>query len=117
MKPWFVRFVIETKNYQGWIFGTIKQPQWTQQIYRHKRKFQNPLHQNLLTSIKPPTAPPPSASIWRNCGQGGSERGAKASWLTLALLLVLGVVRSHERITVEVNEVVRSIRDPDFRFP
>jgi hypothetical protein len=41
-------FVIETKNYRGWIFGSEKQPQWTQQIYRRKHKFQNPLHQNKL---------------------------------------------------------------------
>ncbi len=39
-------FVIETKNYRGWIFGSEKQPQWTQQIYRQKNRFQNPLHQN-----------------------------------------------------------------------
>jgi|694.fasta_scaffold06070_13 restriction system protein len=41
-------FVIETKNYRGWIFGSEKQPRWTQQIYRRKHKFQNPLHQNKL---------------------------------------------------------------------
>ena len=41
-------FVIETKNYKGWIFGTEKQRQWTQQIYRAKNRFQNPLHQNHL---------------------------------------------------------------------
>lgn len=41
-------FVIETKNYKGWIFGGEKQAQWTQQIYRKKNRFQNPLHQNLL---------------------------------------------------------------------
>lgn len=41
-------FVIETKNYQGWIYGGEKQRQWTQQIYRRKQRFQNPLHQNLL---------------------------------------------------------------------
>lgn len=41
-------FVIETKNYKGWIFGSEKQRQWTQQIYRKKSRFQNPLHQNLL---------------------------------------------------------------------
>jgi restriction system protein len=41
-------FVIETKNYKGWIFGSEKQPQWTQQIYRKKSRFQNPLHQNKL---------------------------------------------------------------------
>jgi len=41
-------FVIETKNYKGWIFGDEKQRQWTQQIYRRKNRFQNPLHQNQL---------------------------------------------------------------------
>jgi restriction system protein len=41
-------FVIETKNYKGWIFGSEKQKNWTQQIYRRKDKFQNPLHQNKL---------------------------------------------------------------------
>jgi hypothetical protein len=41
-------FVIETKNYRGWIFGDARQRQWTQQIYRRKSRFQNPLHQNNL---------------------------------------------------------------------
>lgn len=39
-------FVIETKNYQGWIFGSEKSRTWTQSIYGKKSKFQNPLHQN-----------------------------------------------------------------------
>jgi hypothetical protein len=39
-------FVIETKHYQGWIFGDPKKPKWTQVIYRKKRQFQNPVHQN-----------------------------------------------------------------------
>jgi len=39
-------FVIETKNIKGWIFGSERQKQWTQQIYRHRSKFQNPLLQN-----------------------------------------------------------------------
>ncbi|MDW1578193.1 NERD domain-containing protein [Vibrio sp. Vb2880] len=39
-------FVIETKNMKGWIFGSARQKQWTQKIYRHSSKFQNPLHQN-----------------------------------------------------------------------
>lgn len=39
-------FVIETKNMKGWIFGSEKQRYWTQKIYRHSQKFQNPLHQN-----------------------------------------------------------------------
>ncbi len=39
-------FVIETKNMKGWIFGSAKQKTWTQKIYRHSSKFQNPIHQN-----------------------------------------------------------------------
>lgn len=39
-------FVIETKNYKGWIFGSERQKTWTQKIYKKSFKFQNPLHQN-----------------------------------------------------------------------
>ena len=39
-------FVIETKNYKGWIFGSERQKMWTQKIYKKTYKFQNPLHQN-----------------------------------------------------------------------
>jgi hypothetical protein len=39
-------FVIETKNYKGWIFGSERSRQWTQTIYQRKQKFYNPLHQN-----------------------------------------------------------------------
>lgn len=39
-------FVIETKNYKGWIFGSAHQKKWTQQIYKKRSQFQNPLHQN-----------------------------------------------------------------------
>lgn len=41
-------FVIETKNFTGWIFGSENQREWRQQIYRKKYNFQNPLHQNEL---------------------------------------------------------------------
>lgn len=39
-------FVVETKNLRGWIFGSPNQKTWTQKIYKHSNKFQNPLHQN-----------------------------------------------------------------------
>ena len=40
-------FVIETKNYSGWIFGSDNNNYWTQVIYRNKYKFKNPVKQNL----------------------------------------------------------------------
>jgi restriction system protein len=39
-------FVVETKNIRGWIFGNEKEDMWTQKIYKHSNKFQNPLRQN-----------------------------------------------------------------------
>jgi hypothetical protein len=39
-------FVIEVKNYQGWIFGGEKQTEWTVQHFRRKHRFMNPLRQN-----------------------------------------------------------------------
>lgn len=39
-------FVVETKNYSGWIFGHETQPLWTQKIYKTSHSFQNPLRQN-----------------------------------------------------------------------
>ena len=39
-------FVIETKNYKGWIFGNEKLEYWTQVIYKEKNKFRNPIKQN-----------------------------------------------------------------------
>ena len=38
-------FVVETKNYKGWIYGSEDQSTWTQVIYKSKHKFQNPLRQ------------------------------------------------------------------------
>lgn len=36
---------METKNKKGWIFGSEKQPSWTQSIYGKKYSFQNLLRQ------------------------------------------------------------------------
>jgi len=39
-------FVIETKDYSGWIFGSKTNRKWTQSFPNSKFQFQNPLHQN-----------------------------------------------------------------------
>ena len=39
-------FVIETKTYQGWIYGGENSDYWTQNIYGHKYQLRNPIHQN-----------------------------------------------------------------------
>jgi hypothetical protein len=39
-------FVIETKNYRGWIIGDEHSQYWTQVIYKRKEKLYNPIRQN-----------------------------------------------------------------------
>ncbi|MFJ5764019.1 nuclease-related domain-containing protein [Lysinibacillus sp. NPDC093210] len=40
-------YVIESKNYSGWIFGNENQSQWTQTMPNNKKfKFYNPIRQN-----------------------------------------------------------------------
>ncbi len=39
-------FVIETKAYDGWIFGTQKSEYWTQVMGKKKQRFYNPARQN-----------------------------------------------------------------------
>ena len=55
-------FVIETKNYRGWIHGSENSEYWTQTFYKKKIKFWNPVKQNrahihflkrVLSSYKP----------------------------------------------------------------
>ncbi len=57
-------FVIETKDYNGWIFANPKHATWTQVLFRLKFKFQNPIFQNFrhvkslesLLDFLPPSA-------------------------------------------------------------
>lgn len=39
-------FVIETKNYKGWIIGNEFDDYWTQIIFKRKEKLYNPIKQN-----------------------------------------------------------------------
>ncbi|WP_367401402.1 nuclease-related domain-containing protein [Solimonas sp. SE-A11] len=39
-------FVIEVKDYKGWIFANASQANWTQVIFKWKFRFQNPIFQN-----------------------------------------------------------------------
>ena len=40
-------FVIETKDYKGWIFANANHANWTQVLFKLKFRFQNPIFQNI----------------------------------------------------------------------
>lgn len=39
-------FVIEFKNFKGWIYGSADDARWTQTLFTEKHRFYNPLKQN-----------------------------------------------------------------------
>ena len=39
-------YVIESKNYSGWIYGDLRQRNWTKTFPKSKEKFYNPIWQN-----------------------------------------------------------------------
>ena len=39
-------FVLESKHYTGWIYGSERNASWTQVLFKKHYKFQNPLRQN-----------------------------------------------------------------------
>lgn len=44
-------FVVETKEWSGWIYGSENDRQWTHNKYGTKTKFQNPLKQNFRHQV------------------------------------------------------------------
>lgn len=57
-------FVIETKNYKGWILGHEQSEYWTQVIFKRKEKLYNPIRQNLghISTLKKCLAAYPTVS-------------------------------------------------------
>ncbi len=58
-------YVIESKNYSGWIFGSQNSNNWTTIIYNYKQKFFNPIWQNKkhIKYLKPHVDVPLSSLI------------------------------------------------------
>ncbi len=57
-------FVIEVKNYKGWIFGAEHQAHWVQQHFKRKHQFQNPLRQNYKHTADQYSSMLKAARLW-----------------------------------------------------
>ena len=89
-------FVIETKDYKGWIFADAKQANWTQVLFKLKFKLQNPIFQNSrtfgrykasLTSYRPAPSSRLSFSPAKRSSRQRFLRGcfvSPGSWTTYA---------------------------------
>lgn len=111
-------FVIETKNYDGWILGKENGEYWTQNIYGNKNKFKNPIRQNyghiqMLKAILTGECKLPLFSIV--AFSGGAD--IKVKWEKTPVVYFADVadyikkMSTEELVTVdEMNSIVQMIK-------
>lgn len=101
-------FVIETKDYRGWIFANAKDRYWTQTLYRTRFKFQNPIHQNykhvsavrdLLEFIEPSVIRPIVVFV------GNAEFKSSVPDMVFTLPEFMAYVQSYGTEVMSVNRV------------
>ena len=105
-------FVIETKDYSGWIFANAKQSTWTQVLYGGKFKFQNPIFQNLrhlqavqeLLDFLPPST---IKSVVVFVGSAEFKTEVPAGVCTLSGLMAY--IRNHTEEALSLNRVQFSV--------
>jgi hypothetical protein len=105
-------FVIETKDYSGWIFANAKQSTWTQVLYGGKFKFQNPIFQNLrhiqavqeLLDFLPPST---IKSVVVFVGSAEFKTEVPAGVCTLSGLMAY--IRNHTEEALSINRVQFSV--------
>ncbi len=107
-------FVVETKNYKGWIFGSEDQAQWTQKIFRVTNRFQNPLRQNFkhIKTISELTGIPEHyfKSVIVFLGDATFKTDMPASVMYASD--VVSFIRSHSDVMIrdeQVSEVVSAV--------
>ncbi len=95
-------FVIETKNYKGWITGSDNSEYWTKNMFGNKYKFYNPIRQN-------------KAHISALCRQLGLSINKFISIIVFSNRADLKVNTVHNVIyTTQINRVIKTYSDIKF---
>ena len=105
-------FVIETKDFRGWIFANNKHSTWTQVTYSGKYKFQNPIFQNLrhvkaaqeLLDFLPPST---IKSVVVFVGSGEFKTEVPAGVYSLSELIEY--LRNHSEEILSLNRIQFSV--------
>ena len=100
-------FVVETKNYSGWIFGDEHQAMWTQKIFKTSNKFQNPLRQNHkhVKALEALLNIPPEQIHSVVVFVGGSEFKTKMPSNVTYASGYIGYIKSKTEILLSLSEV------------
>lgn len=101
-------FVIETKDYSGWIFANPKQAVWTQVLFRKKFKFQNPIFQNIrhIEAVKNSLDfLPPSAIKSAVVFTGDAKFKTEIPSQVFTLATLLDHIKSHTEEVISLNRM------------
>ena len=104
-------FVIETKNYKGWIFGSEGSKYWTQVLYKNKYKIYNPVsqcwsHINFIKQISPELKYLKYFPIIVFAGSGKLKK-IKANVPVIYKRKILRVIRKNKEIRLTHKQIER----------
>lgn len=116
-------FVIETKNYKGWIHGSDRAEYWTQSIYKHKTTFRNPVKQNWshVLALKEVLAGIGRIQYFPIIVFAGSATLKNVYSKTPVIYSdqlfaeIVGQASDYSIPDTQLNEIIRRIEDPDGR--
>lgn len=112
-------FVIETKNYQGWILGGENSEYWTQNMYGNKYQFRNPLlqnnaHVNVLRKILPYYANDNFVSIVAFSGKSTLKVNVSEACHVLYISKLLWFIKKYKEVKLnpcQIEEICNLIND------
>lgn len=100
-------FVIETKNYKGWITGNEYGNYWTKNMYGKKYSFRNPLMQNYahIKALQEKTGLPEDKFISIVAFSSNSDIKVKTKKPVVYIREVNLVIQAYKRIIIQPSEI------------
>lgn len=101
-------FVIETKNYKGWIVGGEHDESWTQVIYKRKEKLHNPILQNYghIQALKDLLPDFPNVQYFPIVSFGsGAELKVKATTPVINIRQLVNEIQKHVVACISASEM------------
>lgn len=98
-------FVIEMKNYFGYIYGNSYKEKWIQKVGKNKRYFYNPIFQNYghIKALKENLQLDESKFISIICFSNQAKIGIKSNCIITNLSKINKLIKEHNKILLEDN--------------
>lgn len=105
-------FVIETKNYKGWILGGESSEQWTKNVYGKKYYFRNPIKQNYghIKALEGVLELPASVFVPIVVFSRRATIKVKTSQHVIYAAQLLNTIKSYQQLVLTSDDVQRIVK-------